>query len=101
MKKISPISIAGISGLTLSLIYLFAYLKKVDISLFHYWQQSVPLSLMESLNVPGGISGLLADRILEFISEPLWGRMAVGLLVVIVFISLNLIFRKFKSNPVF
>jgi len=101
MKKISPINILGISGFILTLVYLFYFLKKVDISLIYYWQQSVPLSVGESLKVPGGISDLLADRILEIISLPTWGSLAMAFLVVIVFISLKVIFRNVRNNPLF
>ncbi len=99
MKKISPISLAGFSGLALTLVYLFYYLKKVDISLTYFWQQSIPLSFGESLKIPGGISGLLADLIMEFFTQPFWGSLMVALLLLLVFISLKLIFRKVENNP--
>lgn len=101
MKKVSPINIAGFSGLALILAFLFFYVKQVDISLIYYWQQTVPLSIGESLRSPGGISELLADRILELISLPILGFVLVSLLVLLVFFSLRGIFRNAKSNPLF
>ena len=101
MKKVPPISIAGFSGLALVLSFLFYYLKQVDISLIYYWQQTIPLSVSESLRTPGGISELLADKVLEHISLPFTGFLLVSLLVLIVFFSLRGIFRDVKSNLLF
>ena len=101
MKKVSPIRLAAYSGFTLILVYLFYYLKKVDVSLTYSWQQTIPLSFMDSLKIPGGISKLLADLILEGTSQPLLGSIMMALLLVIVFISLITIFRKDEGKVLF
>ena len=100
MQK-SPIRIIGYTGFILTLSYLFYFLREVDISLIYYWQQTIPLSIGESLQTPGGISGLLGDRFLEFMTQPFQGSMGVVLLVVIVFFSLQVIFRRIKGNPTY
>ncbi len=101
MKKVSSISVAGYSGFTLVLVYLFYYLKKVDISLIYNWQQTIPLSFAESLKFPGGISTLLADLILEFTTQAIYGKVMFALLLVVVFFSLKTIFRRDRDNPLF
>ena len=101
MKNAPLIRIAGYSGFILVLIYLFYFLKKVDVSLIYYWQQSVPLSFGESIRFPGGLSDLLGDWFLELLTFPFWGSVAVALLVLTVFLSLHVIFRQEKTNPAY
>lgn len=99
MKKVSPVNFAAFIGITLVVIFLFYYLKKVDISLIYSWQQSIPLSFGESLLIPGGLSTLLADLILEFTTIPVLGSIIISLLMIVVFFSLKRIFRRNFSNP--
>lgn len=101
MKKVSPINLAAYSGLTLVLVYLFYYLKKVDVSLIYNWQQTIPLSFNESLRFPGGLSSLLADLILEFTTQAFYGSLMIALLLVVVFFALKIIFRTDHNNPLF
>jgi len=101
MKKVSPINIAGISGFFIILVYLFYFLKRVDVSLIYYWQQAIPPSFGEVILSPGGLSGLLAARFLEFLTLPFWGSMAVALLVLSAGLSLQVIFRQNKINPAY
>ena len=82
MKKVSPVTITGSIGLIIAASYLFYFLKKVDITLFYFWQQSIPLSLGESLRNPGGVSDLLADLFLEFMNSSFSGTVAIVLLLV-------------------
>lgn len=101
MKNTSAIRITGFAGLILILVYLFHFLHQVDISLIYCWQQSVPLSTVDYLHYPGGISDLLGARLLELMTLPYWGSIVVALLVAIVFFSLLLIFRHMKGNPLY
>jgi hypothetical protein len=87
--------------LILVLIYMFRFLQQVDISLIYCWQQTIPLPFTSYLHYPGGISDLLAARLLELLALPYWGSIVVALLVVIVFFSLLLIFRRMKDNPLY
>ncbi len=93
--------ISGYTGLILILAYLFYYLRKVNISLTYYWQQTIPVSFTDALKTPGGISELVADLILEYTSHPLLGSAMMAILLVIVFISLKTIFRRYSSNLFF
>ena len=99
MKQTSAIRITGYTGLILTLSYLFWFLQTVDISLIYYWQQTVPIPFSESLNYPGALSDLLGERWLELLALPFMGSVSVALLVVFVFISLYIIFRRIKVNP--
>lgn len=99
MKKVTPINFAGFFGITMVVLYLFIYLKKVDISLIYSWQQSIPLSFEESLKIPGGLSSLLADLILESTTIPVLGSIFVALLLLGVFFSLKHIFRNDILQP--
>ncbi len=101
MKQTFPIRIAGVFGFILTLTCLFFFLKRVDVSLIYYWQQSIPLPIGESLRYPGGISDHLGDWFIEFMTLPFGGSIAVALLVSIVFFSLQLLFRRAKSNLLF
>ena len=101
MKKTSAIKIAGYAGFILTLFFLIYFLRKVDISLTYYWQQSIPLSFSEALQYPGDISGIMGDRFLELLTRPFLGIMGVTLLVVIVFFMLYIIFRRFRGSLVF
>jgi len=101
MKKVSPIIFAGYSGFCLLLVYLFYYLKRVDISLSYTWQQTIPLSFSDSLKIPGGVSSLLADLILESTTRPVWGSVLMALLIVLVFVSLKAVFRRESISPLF
>ncbi len=101
MNKERFIKIAGYSGLFLILSYLFYYLKEVDSSLIYYWQQTIPLSFKDSIQFPGGLSELLGDLFLESLTQHFRGSMGAALLVFTVFLSLQLIFRQMKENPVY
>ncbi|MFH0757592.1 MAG: DUF6057 family protein [Bacteroidota bacterium] len=101
MKRERFTRIAGYSGFFLMLIYLFYYLKEVDGSLIYYWQQTIPLSFRDSMQFPGGLSGLLGDWFLESLTQNFRGSMGVALLVLTVFLSLQLIFRQMKKNPAY
>jgi len=101
MKKLTPISFTGYLGLLLTLIYLFFYLKKVDITLIYFWQQSVPLSFGDSFRIPGGVSKLLADLFLELLHEPVRGSLTIVLLAGILLFSFYQIFKEFRSHPFF
>lgn len=94
MKKVSTINFAAFSGILLLMLYLFYYLKKVDLSLIYSLQQSIPLSFQESLKIPGGFSAMLADRVLEMASLALPGRTIVILLFLVAIFSLANILRK-------
>ena len=101
MKKVSQIKLAAYSGFTLVLVYLFYFLNRVDVSLSYTWQQTIPLSFSDSLEIPGGVSALMADLILEFTTRPVWGSVLMALLIVLVFTSLKTIFRRESSNAFF
>jgi hypothetical protein len=101
MKHHSAIKIAGYSGFILILVYLFWFLRKVDLSLIYFWQQTIPLSFVDYLHTPGGISGFLGDSFLEILTKPLPGSIASALLVAVVFFSLHVIFRRVKESPLF
>lgn len=101
MRPTSAIRITGYAGFILILAYLFWFLRRVDISLIYYWQQSVPLSFAESLQTPGGICGLFGDRFLELLTRTFTGSMGVAMLVTIVFFSLHVIFRRMKGNSLY
>ncbi len=101
MKKVSPIKLAAYSGFSLVLVYLFYYLNRVDVSLTYFWQQSIPISVSESLRIPGGLSALLADLMLEATIRPVFGSILFALLLTVVFFSLKTIFRKESGKPLF
>jgi len=101
MKRASSKSIAGFSGLVLVLVFIYYYLRQVEVSLIYYWQQTVPLPLSQSLSHPGGMSELLADRFVEILSLPFQGFLLVAFLVLLVFFSLRGIFRSVSGNPLF
>ena len=101
MKKVSPIQLAAYSGFSLVLVYLFYFLNRIDVSLSYNWQQTIPLSFGDSLKIPGGVSTLLADLILEFTTRPVWGSVLMALLIVLVFVSLKAVFRRESSSPLF
>jgi hypothetical protein len=101
MKQATPTRIAGVSGFILILTYLFFFLKRVDVSLIYYWQQSISLSFGESMKYPGGISDHLGDWFIEFLTRPFTGYLAVAVMVTIVFISLLVIFRRANDNPLY
>ncbi|HER08065.1 MAG TPA: hypothetical protein ENO20_04060 [Bacteroides sp.] len=101
MRQVTAVRITGYTGFMLIMVYLFWYLRQVDLSLVYYWQQSVPLPFAEYLPTPGGVSGYLGDWFLETLTGPLKGRICVILLVGVVFFSLHLIFRRLKDSPLF
>ena len=101
MRQVRAIRIAGYAGFIMILIYLFWYLRQVDLSLFYYWQQSVPLPFGDSLAVPGGVATFLGDWFLETLTGPLKGSISVILIVGVVFFSLHVIFRRLKDIPLF
>ncbi len=101
MKRATFPSIAGYSGLILILVYLFFFLREVDISLIYYWQQTIPISFGESIQSPGGFSGLLGELFLELLTRPFLGSISVALLVLAVFFSLRVIFRQAKNLPAY
>ena len=101
MKKVSPIKIAAYSGFSLVLVYLFYFLNRVDVSLSYTWQQSIPFAFSDSLKIPGGVSRLLADLILESTTRSIWGSVLMVLLIVLIFISLKTVFRRESNSPLF
>ena len=101
MKKLSPFILAAYSGFIFVLVYLVYYLKKVDVSLIYTWQQTIPLSLGESLKIPGGLAGFLADVILEYTVRPVWGSVFMALLLTAVFFSLKILFKKESGKALF
>jgi hypothetical protein len=101
MTQTTAIKITGYAGFLLTLAFLFYFLSRVDISLIYYWQQAIPLAFGEALQYPGDISRLLGERYLELLTQPILGGVATALLVLIVFFSLHIIFRKNKGNPLY
>lgn len=97
MKKTSLIPFVAYSGVLLVLSYLFYFLRKVDTSLIYYWQQSVPLSVGESIQSPGGLSNLMGDWLLESLTFPVGGSIAAALILGIILLSLQIIFRQNKN----
>jgi hypothetical protein len=98
MKQTHAISIAGYTGLLVTVALLPWFLREVDISLTYYWQQSVPLPFRESLQSVGGISALFGDRFLELMARPLSGIMGVALLAGLVFFSLQILLRHHRAQ---
>jgi len=97
MKKTSLIKIVAYSGFLLILLYLFYFLGKVDPSLMYYWQQSIPLSFGESIQAPGGLSNLLGDLLLESLTKPVGGSIAITLILCVILLSYRVIFRQQKN----
>ncbi|MBE9517706.1 MAG: hypothetical protein IMY68_04020, partial [Bacteroidetes bacterium] len=75
--------------------------NRVDVSLSYTWQQTISLSLYESLKIPGGLSALLANLMLEATSRPVFGSILFALLLAVVFFTLKTIFRKESGKPHF
>ncbi len=89
------------TGLLIWVAWLIFYLRQVDISLIYYWQQTVPLILVESLEYPGAFSKLLATRFNEWLTMPFWGTMAIITVFSLTYLLLRRIFKRYGENPLF
>lgn len=99
MKLAYSKRIIGIAGFILGLVYIILYISRVNCSLTYYWQQWVPMAFGEYLKYPGGLAELFANQFTETFNFPFWGTLGIIELILITYLSLDIIFRKYSSHP--
>lgn len=74
---------------------------RVDMSLFHFWQQRISFPVWEYLRIPGGFSDYLAVLFTEALSDAPTETLVPALGLLVIMASLHVVFREQRSHPLF